>query len=47
MDVINISSKTARSISQLNRCGKEGLGKVVKYFLQSLVKGSSNIQLGG
>lgn len=46
MDVINISSKTARSISQLNKCGKEGLGKVVKFFMQSLVKGGTNLQLG-
>jgi hypothetical protein len=46
MDSINISQKTAKYLSQLNSVPKDGLGKVCKFFLQSLVKGNSNVQLG-
>jgi hypothetical protein len=46
MDSINISQKTAKCLSNLNSVPKEGLGKVCKFFLQSLVKGTSNVQIG-
>jgi len=45
MDVGNISNRTARCIAELDNLSKEKLGKVCKYFLQSLVKGSSNVAL--
>lgn len=45
MDVGNISNRTAKYISELDSLSKEKLGKVCKYFLQSLVKGSSNVAL--
>lgn len=45
MDVGNISNRTAKYISELDTLSKDKLGKVCKYFLQSLVKGSSNVAL--
>ena len=45
MDVGNISNRTARCIAELDNLSKDKLGKVCKYFLQSLVKGSSNVAL--
>jgi hypothetical protein len=45
MDVSNISNKTARHIASLDEVEKEKLGKVCKYFLQSLIKGTSNVVL--
>jgi hypothetical protein len=45
MDVGSLSNKTATAISALDSLSKEKLGKVCKYFLQTLVKGSSGIAL--
>ena len=45
MDVGNISNRTAKYIADLDTLSKDKLGKVCKYFLQSLVKGSSNVAL--
>ena len=45
MDVGNISNRTAKCISELDTLTKEKLGKVCKFFLQSLIKGSSNVVL--
>lgn len=45
MDVGNISTKTVNSIAALDSLSKEKLGKVCKYFLQSLIKGSSTVAL--
>jgi hypothetical protein len=45
MDVANISNKTANSIAALDSLSKDKLGKICKYFLQSLVKGSSTVVL--
>ena len=45
MDVANLSNRTAKCISELDLISKEKLGKVCKFFLQSLVKGSSNVAL--
>ena len=45
MDVANISNKTANTIAALDALSKEKLGKVCKYFLQSLVKGSTTVAL--
>mmetsp|Transcript_29064 Transcript_29064/g.48850 ORF Transcript_29064/g.48850 Transcript_29064/m.48850 type:complete len:195 (+) Transcript_29064:86-670(+) len=45
MDTSNLSSKTTKCISELDVVRKEDLGKICKYFMQSLVKGSTAIAL--
>jgi hypothetical protein len=45
MDVVCLSNKTATAISALDSLSKDKLGKVCKYFLQTLVKGSSGIAM--
>lgn len=45
MDNIHVSSKTLENLSSLSDVPKESLGKVCKYFLQVLIKGTSNMAL--
>lgn len=45
MDVASLSNKTATAVSALDALNTERLGKVCKYFLQTLVKGSSSVAL--
>lgn len=46
MDVINLSNRTIQSLSNLESLEKEKFDLISKYFLQMLIKGSSNIDLG-
>lgn len=45
MDIIQVSSATLKGLSGLSSVPKESLAKVCKYFLQVLIKGSSNVAL--
>lgn len=45
MDVGNLSNRTVKCISELDVLSTAELGKVCKYFMQALVKGSSNVAL--
>ena len=45
MESVAISTKTAEFVSELDNLSSERLGALLKYFLQSLMTGSSNVEI--